>query len=177
MRPLLLYNRSMATAVVVPLAEYLGQTYHPDREYVDGVVQERNVGEINHGETQSALNAYVRTQILGFWSAVEVRVQVKADRYRIPDVTIVRGGKPAGRFIIAPPEIAVEVLSPDDRLSDVQDKIDDYLAFGVACVWVINPESRRAWIHTSDAAREAKDGFLRNPAGDVSVPLRAVFVD
>ena len=71
----------------------------------------------------------------------------------------------------------MEILSPDDRAADVQDKIDDYLAFGVPCVWVVNPETRRAWIHTNDRSREVKDGVLRNPAGDIAVPLSVIFTD
>ena len=47
----------------------------------------------------------------------------------------------------------------------------------MACVWVINPETRRAWILTSDGSREAKDGVLRNPAGDLEIPLAAIFAD
>ena len=167
----------MTTAVLVPLSEYLGTTYHPDCDYVEGILKERNVGEISHGEAQTALGAYVRYKIRGFWTVVEVRVQIKPDRFRIPDVTIVRGGKPSGRIITAPPEVAVEVLSPDDRAADIQEKIDDYLAFGVPCVWVINPETRRAWIHTNAGSRESKDGALRNPAGDIEVPLSAIFTD
>ncbi len=167
----------MPAAVLVPVSEYLEQTYNPDCEYIEGVLQERNVGEISHSDAQSAVNAYARYQIQGFWSGVEVRVQIKADRFRIPDVTVVRGGKPTGRIITAPPEVVVEVLSPDDRAVDIIDKIDDYLAFGIPCVWVIDPDKRRAWIHTIDGAREAKDGFLRNPAGDLTVPLSAIFND
>ena len=159
---------------MVPLSEYLEHTYDPDREYIDGMVQERNVGEISHSDAQGRTYLFVQTKIPGFWSGVEVRVQVKAERFRIPDVTIVRGGKPAGRVITAPPEVAVEVLSPDDRACDIQDKIDDYLAFGVPCVWVIRPETQRAWIHTNDGAHEVKD-FLRNPASDIAVPLSAIF--
>jgi Uma2 family endonuclease len=164
-------------AVLVPLAEYLGHTYHPDREYIDGMLQERNVGEIDHGDAQTALAVFIRNQTPGFWAVVEVRVQVRAERFRIPDVTIVRGGKPSGRIITAPPEVAVEVLSPDDRAADIQDKIDDYLSFGISSVWVINPETRRAWMHTSDGSHEAKDGILRNPVGDLEVPLSAIFMD
>ena len=82
-----------------------------------------------------------------------------------------------GRVITLPPEVTIEVLSPDDRASDIQDKIDDYLAFGVACVWVIRTDTRRAWIHTDEGSREAKDGVLRNPAGDIAVPLAAIFAD
>jgi Uma2 family endonuclease len=167
----------MSTALQVPLSEYLGHTYDPDCEYIDGVLVDRNVGEISHSDAQSALNAYVRYEVSGFWSGVEVRVQVKAERFRIPDVTIVRGGKPAGRNITGPPEITVEILSPDDRAAEIQDKIDDYLAFGVPCVWVIRTDTRRAWIYTKEGSREAMDSVLRNPAGDVEVPLSAIFVD
>ena len=54
-------------------------------------------------------------------------MQVKADRFRIPDVTLVRGGMPAERMFTSPPEAAVEVLSPEDRIAAIQDRIDDYL--------------------------------------------------
>ena len=165
----------MSTGLLVPVSEYLGKTYHPDCEYVEGVLLERNVGELSHGRAQTVLAAYVLYRVAGFWAVVEVRVQVKAERFRIPDVSIVRGGMPAGRIITAPPEVAVEVLSPDDRMSDVQDKIDDYLGFGVSCVWIIQPESGRAWVHTNEESREVKDGVLRNPAGDLVIPLEAIF--
>ena len=167
----------MSTAVLIPVSEYLGQTYHPDCDYVDGLLEERNVGEISHGNVQTSVAGYIRYQVRGFWSVVEVRVQVKRDRFRIPDVTIVRGGMPSGRIIVSPPEVAVEVLSPEDRAASIQDRIDDYLAFGVPCVWVINPETHRAWVHTSDGSREVKDGFLRNLAGDLAVPLSAIFAE
>ena len=167
----------MPTAVLVPLSEYLGQTYHPDCDYVEGVLEERNVGEISHSETQTKLTVYARTHFHGFWTGVEVRVQVKADRFRIPDVTIMRGAQPSGRIITTPPEVAVEVLSPEDRVAATQERIDDYLAFEVACVWVINPETRRAWVHTNDGSREAKDGVLRNLARDLAIPLAAIFAE
>ncbi|MBY0506162.1 MAG: Uma2 family endonuclease [Bryobacteraceae bacterium] len=165
----------MAAAVLVPLAEYLAHSYDPDCEYVDGLVLARNVGEISHSDAQGRTYLYVLTQTSGFWAGVEVRVQVKTDRYRVPDVTIVRGSRPVGRIITAPPEVVVEVLSPDDRAADLQVKIDDYFAFGIGCVWVIHPESGRAWMHTPEGSREAKDGWLRNLAGDLAVPLSAIF--
>lgn len=167
----------MATTALVPLSEYLSTTYHPDRDYIEGSLQERNVGEIGHSEAQGRTCVFVRTQTGGFWAAVAVRVQIKANRFRIPDVVIVRGAKPSGRIITTPPEIAVEVLSPEDRAAAMQEKIDDYLGFGVASVWVINPETRRAWMHTNEGSHEAKDGVLRNPAGDLAVPLAATFAE
>ena len=159
------------------LVEYLGTTYDPDREYIDGILRNRNVGEISHSDAQGRTYFFVQSKYRGFWAGVEVRVQVQRERFRVPDVTIVRGGKPMGRIITTPPEIVVEVLSPDDRATDMQDKVDGYLAFGIPCVWVLRPETQRAWIHTVDAAREVRDGMLRNPAGDVVVPLSAIFTD
>lgn len=165
----------MSTAALVTLADYMGRTTDPDCEYLEGRLVERNPGEIGHGDAQGRTYAFVLLNAPGFWAGVEIRVQVRPNRFRVPDVVIVRGGRPAGRIITAPPEVAVEVLSPEDRAADVQDKIDDYLRFGVAAVWLIDPERQRAWVHTPEGAREAQDRVLRNPAGDLEVPLSAVF--
>ena len=167
----------MATTSLVPLSEYLSTVYRPDCDYLEGILEDRNVGEIDHSDVQSALNAYLRNHVRGFWSGVEVRVQVRANRFRIPDVTIVRGGKPAGRVITMPPEVAVEILSPEDRAASIQLRIDDYLAFGIPCVWVIDPETRRAWIYTNEESHQAKDALLRNVAGDLVVALATLFAD
>lgn len=166
-----------ATAVLIPVAEYLDHTYDPDCDYLEGILLERNVGEIGHSDAQGRIYLWVVTRQKGFWAGVEVRVQVRPERFRVPDVTIVRGGKPSGRVITTPPEVLVEVLSPDDRAGEIQDRIDDYLAFGIPCVWVIRPESQRGWIHTAEGSREAKDGILRNSAGDLAVPLSGIFDD
>jgi Uma2 family endonuclease len=88
---------------------------------------------------------------------------------------VVRGGRPQGRVINEPPELAIEVLSPEDRALDVQEKIDDYLAFGIPSVWLIDPERQRAWVHTPAGAHEASNRILSNPAGDLQVPLSAIF--
>ena len=167
----------MSTAALVPLGDYLGHNMDPDCEYLEGRLVERNVGEISHGDAQGRTYAFVLFNQRGFWAGVEIRVQVRPDRYRVPDVVVVRGGRPSGRIITSPPEIAVEILSPEDRAAEVQDKIDDYLQFGIQAVWLIDPERQRAWIHTREGAREVSDGVLRNPARDLEVPLSAVFPD
>jgi Uma2 family endonuclease len=167
----------MSTFAVVPLVDYLGHTSDPDCDYVDGRLVERNVGEISHGDAQGRTSAFILINGRGFWTGVEIRVQVRPDRFRVPDVVVVRGGRPTGRIITSPPEIAVEVLSPEDRAVDVQEKIDDYLQFDVPAAWLIDPVSQRAWIPTKEGAREALDRILRNPAGDLVVPLSAVFPD
>jgi Uma2 family endonuclease len=53
-----------------------------------------------------------------------------------------------GYFEIAP-ELVVEVLSPDDRVSRVREKLRDYFSAGVRVVWVVDPASRRVLVHRS----------------------------
>ena len=83
----------MRTGALVPLADYLDHTMDPECEYLEGRLVERNVGEISHADAQCRTYAFVLFNERGFWSGVEVRVQVRPDRYRIPDVVIARGDR------------------------------------------------------------------------------------
>jgi Uma2 family endonuclease len=166
----------MDRATLVSVDEYLNTSFTDgDREYVDGHIVERNLGEIDHGDIQTASAYSIRRRYPNYWAAVEIRTRVSATRFRIPDVTIVAGPKPEGRVITSPPLVVVEVLSPDDRAGDMQEKIDDYLTFGIPCVWVVNPKTRRGYIHTPSGSRECSDGILRSSDGSIEVPLSELF--
>jgi Uma2 family endonuclease len=56
-------------------------------------------------------------------------------------------------------------------MAEMQERIDDYLAFGVRYVWLINPKTRRAWVCMKDAMQEAKGGVLETKDPDVRVAL------
>ncbi|HTB12026.1 MAG TPA: hypothetical protein VK752_10655 [Bryobacteraceae bacterium] len=77
----------------------------------------------------------------------EQRVQVTPHRFRIPDICVLHADAP------------------------IIERLDDYLAMGVANVWVIDPRLRRGYRYTSDGFLEAKDGVLRTGTPDLSVPL------
>ena len=145
-----------------------------DCEYVDGRVVERNIREIDHADVQSSLVVFLRTQFKEFWATVAVRVQVKTSRFRVPDVCLVVGPKPEGQIVTKPPFLVVEVLSPDDRADDLQEKVDDYLVFGVKYVWVVNPRTGRGYVHTSEGSREAKEGLLQTHNPEIKVPLSEI---
>jgi Uma2 family endonuclease len=167
----------MGATTLVSVEEYLRTSFpDADREYVDGRILERNVGEVDHSDVQSSILHYLRTRYKKqIWAGVEVRVQVKKARFRIPDVTVMAGSKPSEPIIRRPPAVAVEVLSPDDRAGDLEEKINDYLAFGIPYIWIINPETRRAYIHTRKGSHEAKDGMLRAESAGLEVPLSEIF--
>lgn len=167
----------MSSRTLVSVEEYLHTSYDPDCDYVDGAIVERNVGETDHSDCQGRIYAYFlnRSRQLRVYPLVEERVQVSRARFRIPDVCVVLGAKPAEQILTTPPLICVEILSKDDRMSAMQERISDYLQFGVRYVWVVDPRTRRAWIHTKDGSHEAKDGILRTENPAIELPLPEIF--
>lgn len=163
----------MSTVTVVPLAEYLATSYRPDCEYLDGELLERNVGEWDHSRLQTLLSGFLlsREKQWGILVVTEQRVQVKACRYRVPDIAVLAGPAPAGPIIKEPPFLCMEILSASDRMGEMQERIDDYLDFGVRYVWLIHPRRRRAFIYSSEGVREVKDGVLHTANPDIHVNL------
>jgi Uma2 family endonuclease len=157
----------------VPLSEYLASVYRPDREYIDGELLERNVGELDHSRQQMLMSRYLcsREKQWGIVVLPGQRVQVTVTRYRVPDITVVAGPLPSTPILREPPFLCIEILSRGDSVDDMQDRIDDYLAFGVPHVWVVNPRKLREFHHTRDGMQEAKDGILRTANPDIVIPL------
>ncbi len=163
----------MATTVHVPLEEYLNTDYEPDCDYVDGAIEERNVGKKRHSRTQTRLAILLSSneQKHGHEVLVEQRVKISASRVRVPDICLVN--RSDDKVTQEPPALCVEILSPEDRWSRVQHRVADYIAFGVAMVWIIDPYSREAWTATpkSPAARLVDDGTLRCAELNLDVAL------
>jgi len=167
----------MGTATLVPVSEYLSTDYSPDCEYLDGEVEERNVGAKDHGNVQKRLLLYLgtRERQLGIFVIQEQRLQLTPTRFRVPDICVVLGPEPEEQIFTRPPFLCIEILSPEDRMSRMQDKIGDYLGFGVRYVWLVDPQTRRAYVYTSDGMTEVKDGVLRTREPEIAVPLAEVF--
>lgn len=173
-----MYYKGMSSTTLVSVREYLNTSYDPDRDYVDGVVLERNLGERDHSEMQVEL-AFQLCRIrqeLGIRIFTEQRVQVSARRFRIPDVCVVAGPRPSEMILTQPPFLCIEILSKDDRISEIEEKIKDYLSFGVSYVWVIDPRTRQAWIHTPRGRHEVQDGVLRTAKPEILIPLSELFL-
>jgi len=111
----------------------------------------------------------------GLESLVEQTVQVSPTRFRIPDVCALRADAPDEEVITHPPFLCVEILSKDDTVSSVTDRLDDFLRMGVENVWMIDPLKRRGYRYTTDGMLEAKDGVMRTSNPAISVPLDAIF--
>jgi Uma2 family endonuclease len=133
----------MPTATQISMSEYLETTYRPDCEYVDGEVRERNVGKWEHARIQWLLASWFGKHEL-MWDVIgstEQRMQVSPTRIRVPDLVVLRPG-PQPDILIDPPLLVIEILSPDDSYSDLQERCQDYLDMGVATVWIVDPKTR-----------------------------------
>lgn len=167
----------METRTPIPVEEYLSTVYRPDCDYVDGEVQERNLGEWDHSSIQMKFLLYLGTRQsqLGIKVVPEQRVRVSPTRFRIPDVCVVLGG-PDGQIIRKPPFLCIEIVSPEDRMSRIRDRVDDYLKMGVLHIWVADPGAKVAYTITPDEGwREVKDGILRTNNPLIEVPLPEIF--
>ena len=161
-------------ATAVTIEEYLSTPYRPDRDYVDGEVQKRNLGEFDHARLQGEIYAYfhARRKQWGVYPVIEQRLQVSASRFRVLDVCVIIGTAP-GQIFRTPPFICIEILSPEDRMSRVNERIADYLQFGVPYVWILDPQTRKAWRCTLGAMTEVQELRTENPA--MVVPLADLF--
>jgi Uma2 family endonuclease len=126
---------------LIPVEEYLRTTSDPDCEYVDGVIEERPVGEYDHATWQAILVAFftVRQNELGILARPELRVQVGPRRLRVPDVTLLNRNASREQIITHAPLAVFEILSPEDTMARMLEKLADYERMGVAAIWVIEP--------------------------------------
>jgi Uma2 family endonuclease len=166
----------MATKALIPVEVYLTSVYRPDCDYVDGEVLERNLGEREHSYVQMALGSYffARRKALGIEVYPEQRVQVKPSRYRVPDICVVLGGTKE-KIFTAPPFLCVEILSPEDRMSRVWERIRDYFEMGVPNIWVIDPQTRVAHIASPTGDLHRVTDALRTTDPVLEVPLSEIF--
>jgi Uma2 family endonuclease len=161
----------------VSVEEYLREDYEPDCDYVDGVLEERHLGERDHGETEAAVYTYFKTKGRkpNVRPYLEQRVQVKPTRYRVPDVCLMVGPKPSEQIFRTSPAIVIEVLSPEDRLPRMQRRVTDFLDFGARQVWIIDPASRVGWVWDRAGMRELAGGVFEDAELGITMPLADIF--
>jgi Uma2 family endonuclease len=102
------------------------------------------------------LKGYVKAHKLGVVSAAETGfiLQRSPDTVRAPDAAFVAmerippGGIPKGYWPFAP-DLAVEVVSPNDRFDDVQEKVAQYFAAGTRLVWVVLAKTKSVLVYRS----------------------------
>jgi Uma2 family endonuclease len=135
----------MASQLQIAPAEYLSTSFEgPDREYVRGEIIERSMPTYPHGKTQALLGSkfvHLR-ESHHLFPCSETRMRLAPDLYRIPDVAVFAGTEPDEEVPSRPPLLVIEIVSPDDRYSEVQEKLAEYQQWGVPHIWVVDPNRR-----------------------------------
>lgn len=149
------YSSHMAETKTLITAEQFAQMSFPDvrTELVDGEIVQMSLPGFEHGDLCAgllhALYEFVKPRKLGaVVSEVGFVLRRKPDLVRGPDVAFISKEKleTQGRtrkFWHGAPDLAVEVLSPEDRASEVLRKVGEYLEGGTRLVWVVDSENQR----------------------------------
>jgi Uma2 family endonuclease len=136
----------------------------PDRksyELVDGHLVKRNVSVLSSWvgrQLHRSIGNFVDEKKLGWSWPADLGYVCFPDapaKVRKPDVSFIRKERlPEGLrsegYLYIPPDLAVEVLCPNDLAYAVAQKVGEYVEVGVPLIWVINPEIRTVLIHRRD---------------------------
>ena len=126
-------------------------------DLVDGQLVERLMGYRSGrvgGKLLSILESFCSSKKLGWVLPSEVGYECfgnRHDKVRHPDVSFIAASRmspeeePRG-FCPIPPDLAVEVTSPNDVYKEVLEKVTEYQSAGVRLIWVIDSESGRTLI-------------------------------
>lgn len=172
----------MATATqnvssLLTLEEYLQTSYRPDRDFVDGVTEEREMGESEHSDVQAELIYWFRSHRQEWSVRVngELRARVGERQYRVPDVCVRYLSAPREKVLTTPPLIAIEIKSPDDRISRVVVRLRDYLEMGVPNIWLLDPIERVAFTYTQDGLKLVESERITLADSPIYLDLPAIF--
>ena len=139
----------MATKTLIREEEYVRTSYeNPEPEYRDGEIVERSMPDYPQGEMLNTLLVFFHEYAKKPGSArlhvvVDVRVRLRLGRYALPDISVFAGKEPTEMYPSTPPYILIEVLSPDDRMSALTEKLEEYSVWGAANIWLIDPHGKR----------------------------------
>jgi Uma2 family endonuclease len=140
----------VATKTQITAEQYLHMTFEHDAEFVHGEIVERSMPDYIHARLQFLILLRLGSLIERYpvYPAPELRLRIAQDVFRIPDISVFVGEKPTERVPDTPPAIAIEILSKDDRHSDLMQKLEEYRTWGVQNIWIVDPATKRFSVYT-----------------------------
>ena len=166
----------MEAVALVSVEEYLSTSYYPDVEYVDGVLVETNVGDLAHSAVQRNLTVAFTIKYPQTKTYPEARSRTRTTRFRLPDVAVDLR-KREGRFLEEAPFIAIEILSEDDRMTRVIEKLKEYADWGVPNIWVFDPRTRQMYVFRRNALVEIEGDVISTESPRLELTRDEIFQD
>lgn len=99
----------------------------------------------------------------------ECRLNIRARKYRVPDVMVLQAAACYPPVIEQPPILCIDVVSPDDRLPDLVIRAGDYWTRGVPVTWILDPETKQSFIYSDQGTVETSGPVLRH--GQIELPV------
>ena len=159
------------------IEDYLRTSFRPDADFVDGEIEERNLGEFEHATLQAGIAGFfwAKRKEWNIHPVTEQRIRVREGCIRIADLAVLRAGAPREKVTQTPPLICIEVLSPEDRLSRAKRVLADYLRMGVQNIWLVDPIYRAAFVFDADGLRDADPANLLVSGTQIRLDLTEAF--
>jgi Uma2 family endonuclease len=165
------------TPSLLSIEEYMRTSYHPDADYVDGEIEERNLGEYEHARLQFIVAA-IFSRHERDWNmrgVIEQRILVAPNRVRICDVCLIDRGAARERVLRTPPILCVEILSPEDRLARAKVVLADYFEMGIQNIWLLDPIRQMAHTYDANGLRIVNTDHLSVPNSPIHLDLAETF--
>jgi len=146
-----------APARPITAEDFLHMPESEGAELVDGRIVGVPMGSISSwigGELLFLIRAFMAGQNIGWVFPQETGLAIwpeHRNRVRKPDLTFIRAGRlPGGRlpqgWLTVVPDLVVEIVSPKDRVEDLDVKLSEYREAGIPLIWVIFPGTRSAHV-------------------------------
>jgi len=164
-----------ASTTLIPVDEYLQTNYKPACEYREGILTQKPMPTRKHARLQGLLFKLIDDGFPGFEAATELTVRLNEHRYLVPDVAVELADRTQDPYPTEPIHLCVEILSPNDRLSEVIAKGEEYHAWGVPTVWIIDPDQRVAWQFTRNHGLHEIPAGGTLTASPIAIPVDALF--
>src|SRR5262249_25461028 len=133
---------------------------------------ERNIGDWLHSLTQSNIIYALGRKYRRFYALPALRSNTAPTRYRLPDVTVLLS-RPATDYMFDPAHIVIEILSEDDRMTKVLEKLAEYESKGVPHIWLVDPRLKLMSVYQSGDLKHVET--FR--AGDIELSSAEVFLE
>jgi Uma2 family endonuclease len=163
----------------IGVEEYLDLVFddRPEPDYVDGEVIERALPTPVHSQIQGLLAIFFAPLLTRIRLILMsgLRVQIEPRLFRVVDFTVYLDSRPEGRYATTPAYVAIEIVSPDDRHSELTERLEDYRRWGVPHVWLVDPQLKRVYEYTEAGLLQFP--ALRLPEFDFEISAQELFKD
>jgi Uma2 family endonuclease len=170
-------ERIMATAARISLEAYKRSDYKPERELINGELFPKPMGTLEHMNMERRIERLLEHfEKQGRGTVVRELSICRGEDVRIPDLVFaLPGARFEDGFLVDPPYICLEVLSPSQSPKELFAKCDVYHQWGVPYCWVIDPIEKIAWEYHKGFAVRLLSNEDDLTARDIVIPVAEIF--